>query len=295
MAKKLTTTEFISRAKSMHDGIYDYSKVEYINGHTKVIIGCKIHGEFLTIPHSHLSRGIGCPKCSGQSKLTTKEFIKKSKIIHGNLYNYNTVNYENQKTKVTINCNIHGDFEQNPDNHLTGSKCPRCVRVTCTEDFITLSKKLHGDLYDYSKTHYITANDYVTIICKKHGEFKQLAKYHTNKSAGCPKCSSSKGEQKITKLLEESNIIFETQKTFDNCKNIRKLPFDFYLTNLNICIEYDGIQHFKAVDYFGGDIAFEKTKQNDQIKTEFCNSNNIKLIRVAFNENIEEVLKLLKK
>jgi len=68
------------------------------------------------------------------------------------------------------------------------------------------------------------------------------------------------------------------------------LPFDFYLSDLNICIEYDGIQHFKPIDYFGGDTAFILLQTNDQIKNEYCIENNIKLIRIRYDENIEEKL-----
>ena len=68
------------------------------------------------------------------------------------------------------------------------------------------------------------------------------------------------------------------------------MPFDFYLSDLNICIEYDGIQHFKPIDYFGGDTAFILLQTNDQIKNEYCIENNIKLIRIRYDENIEEKL-----
>lgn len=70
------------------------------------------------------------------------------------------------------------------------------------------------------------------------------------------------------------------------------MPFDFYLPDYNTCIEYDGELHYKAVDYFGGDDALSNTKCRDEIKTQYCKENNIKLIRIPYWEfdNIEEIL-----
>jgi very-short-patch-repair endonuclease len=71
---------------------------------------------------------------------------------------------------------------------------------------------------------------------------------------------------------------------------MRKLPFDFYIPEFNMCIEYDGEQHFKAVDYFGGEDGLKIRQIHDRIKTDYCNSNNILLLRIRYDENIEEKL-----
>jgi hypothetical protein len=57
-----------------------------------------------------------------------------------------------------------------------------------------------------------------------------------------------------------------------------------------LCIEYDGIQHFESVEYWGGQSALENQQLRDQIKTDFCFNNNIKLIRIRYNENILDKL-----
>jgi very-short-patch-repair endonuclease len=128
------------------------------------------------------------------------------------------------------------------------------------------------------------------LSVKKNGEFKQLPNDHLS-GHGCPICKNSLGEMKIWNYLTEKNIKFESQKKFDGCKNKRLLPFDFYLPEYNICIEYDGIQHYKAIDIFGGEKEFQKRKNLDKIKSEFCNSNNIKLIRIKYNEDLEKEFK----
>jgi len=125
--KRLTTEQFIEKAKAIHSDKYDYSLVEYKNNRTKVKIICHEHGIFEQRSDSHL-RGQGCSKCKGggKKKLTTEEFIKKAKNIHGDKYDYSLVEYKNNKTKVKIICPIHDVFEQRPGSHLKGCDCPKC-------------------------------------------------------------------------------------------------------------------------------------------------------------------------
>lgn len=123
MGKK-TTKEFVKEAKHVHGNKYDYSKVKYVNANTKVEFVCPKHGVFAQTPSSHL-RGQGCPMCGGKKKLTTLEFARKAKEVHGNKYDYSKVRYTNAKSKVKIICPEHGVFEQLPSNHLSGCGCPR--------------------------------------------------------------------------------------------------------------------------------------------------------------------------
>lgn len=202
MAKSLTTEEFILRAREKHGWEYDYSKVKYKNSETKVCIICHKHGEFWQTPYHHLNRGQGCPKCIGRN-LTTDEFIKKAKCIHGNKYDYSKVLIEalknKEKEKICIICPEHGEFLQTPVSHLNGCGCPKCGEIKRRknqsesikmpiEEFIKRAKEVHGDKYDYSKVEYNTTNDKICIICPKHGEFWQIATNHINKKNGCPKC-----------------------------------------------------------------------------------------------------------
>ena len=124
--KKLTTEEFVSKAKQIHFDKYDYSKVNYKNNRAKVCIICPKHGEFWQEPSSHI-RGHGCPKCK-TDKMThsTQQFIEKARLIHGNKYKYDKTQYLNTDVKVVITCPIHGDFTQRPDSHLSGCGCPKC-------------------------------------------------------------------------------------------------------------------------------------------------------------------------
>ena len=289
-SKKKTTEEFISQAIETHGNKYDYSLVEYISTKHKVKIICKEHGIFEQEAKSHIN-GVGCPSCSGVNKRSTNDFIKLAKEIHADKYNYSLVDYKSTDRKVKIICSIHGIFEQLPESHLKNNGCDRC-RITYksnTIDFIEKSIEKHGYIYDYSLVDYVNSNTKVKIICKKHGIFKQSPCKHLQPQV-CPICKCSKGEISIRKILDNFNIIYTQEKKFEKCKNKNKLPFDFYLDNYNICIEYDGEQHFKVNNFFGNKESFQKRIINDNIKTNYCQNNNITLLRIKYNENINEKL-----
>ena len=287
--RKLTTEEFISKAKLVHGYKYDYSLVEYINNSTKIKIICKEHGIFEQIPNSHLL-GINCPKCHNLNQ-DNDSFISKSKLIHGDKYDYVLVNYKHSKNKVKISCPIHGEFEQTPNAHLRGNGCPNCgdTLKLNTNLFIEKAKIVHNDFYDYTLVTYKTSKEKVLIYCPIHGGFEQQPDSHLQ-GIGCPNCSASKGELSISNFLVKNNIHFKQQHKFDNCKYKRRLPFDFYIPSLHVCIEFDGKQHFKPVKHFGGDIAFEELQIKDKIKTEYCIYNNIRLIRIKDKNKINEIL-----
>lgn len=100
----------------------------------------------------------------------------------------------------------------------------------------------------------------------------------------CGHCNLSKGEDKIEEILQNNSINFERQKTFDTCRNKELLRFDFYLPDYNVLIEYDGIQHFQYNEKSGWNTEenFKKTKNNDNIKNQWCKDNNIPLIRIPY-------------
>jgi len=297
LSKFSNTKEFIEKSNKTHDDRYDYSLVKYENVHKKVKIICKEHGTFEQIPNDHL-QGKGCQICARNINLTTIEFIERSNKIYNEKYDYSLVDYKNNKTKVKIICREHGIFEQQPSHHLNinDGGCKKCgyeqvslKLLSNTKEFIKKSKKIHGDKYDYSLVDYNGNNKKVQIICEEHDIFKQTPASHL-RGSGCPNCKSSKGENQIFNYLNERNMIFETQVSFGGCRNINPLFFDFYLPNYNMCIEYDGIQHFKPVEKFGGLEYLKENKNRDIIKNKYCEDSNIKLCRIKYNENIVKKL-----
>ena len=295
--KRLTKDEFIKKAKEIHKGKYNYSKVDYVNNKTKVCIICPIHGEFWQTPHRHME-GDGCVKCSGLKKLTTDEFINESIKIHGNKYNYSNVKYINNRTKVCIICPIHGEFWQSPKAHLKGNNCPKCSHQSyknTKEEFIKKAQKIHGDKYDYSKVEYVNNHTPICIICPEHGEFWQTPNAHLSGKNGCPICFESHLEKEVDLLLNNNNIAFEREKKFEWLfnKNEKKLKLDFYLPDLNIAIECQGLQHYILVPHMGGKKGLEKRKENDLIKREKCYEHNIPIIYYGKKEKIKNITHLL--
>jgi len=285
--------DFIIKAKAKHQDKYDYSLVDYKNNKIKIKIICQKHGIFEQVPKSHTS-GNGCPKCANNAKLGSDKFIIEANIIHSNKYDYSLVkDYKNSYSYVSIICPKHGIFDQMVGSHLHSKNgCPDCadnIRLT-TDKFITRAKEIHGNKYDYSLVDYKTNKTKVKIICPNHGIYLQIPNSHLSSKTGCPICKESKGEKEITFFLASRNIRFDKQKTFENCKNINKLPFDFYLQDLNICIEYDGEQHFVAKDVWGGEETLKYIQKNDIIKNKYCKDYNIKLIRISYKENVSAAL-----
>ena len=279
MPRKLTQEEFIKRAREVHGDKYDYSKVEYVNANSKVCIICSEHGEFWQKPASHLL-GCGCIECAGKKKYTKKIFIEKAKKVHGDKYDYSKVEYANNKTKVCIICPEHGEFWQKPESHIVQKRgCPYCggtAKLTLN-DFIRKSDEIHKHKYDYSKVEYVNYETKVCIICPEHGEFWQTPHGHLN-GQGCPYCKNSYLANEISILLKENKIIYEQEKTFEWLRDKGRLYLDFYLPDYNIAIECQGEQHFKPVDFFGGEEQFKRRQELDFIKHKLCINNGIKII-----------------
>ena len=299
----MTTDNFIVKSKNIYGDKYDYSLVDYIDQYTKVKIICPIHGVFEQIPKKHYNHN--CKYCAYDEIKIRKgiDFIKKSKEIYDNKYDYSLVDYIGVYNEVKIICPEHGEFEQKPNYHLSGRGCSKCGNYNkgknsrhTTKIFIEKSKKIHDNKYDYSLVEYGDNNTKkVKIICSIHGIFEQKPNYHLI-GRGCPKCKNSIGESKISKILKSKNIKFEQEKRFDNCKDLIPLPFDFYLPKYNTCIEYDGIQHFKIINHWGGKEQLLYIQKHDQIKNDYCKNNEIKLIRIKYNEKVyDKIHELIKK
>ena len=281
-----TNDEFIERARKTHGDKYDYSKVEYKNGRKKVCIICPVHGEFWQLPNDHI-RGSGCPKCQKSYKLNTETFIQRAKDVHGDKYDYSKVEYKNNSTKVCIICPVHGEFWQNPNNHLSKNGCPTCHRDKERQmnEFIERSKKIHCNKYDYSKVEYVNSTTKVCIICPEHGEFWQMPASHL-RGYGCHECSELRNISETRlydNLKENTSFEIERQKKFEWLKS---KSLDIFIKDLNVAIEYQGKQHFKPIEYFGGGIKFKSQKQRDIDKYNACKEHGIKLLYFSYDKNV---------
>lgn len=277
-----TTEDWIERAKKVHNGKYDYSKVNYVNNTTKVCIICPEHGEFWQVPKNHL-KGQGCPKCGHQKnsligRMTLDEFINRANKIHKGKYNYSKVEYVNSYTKVCIICLEHGEFWQRPSKHLCGQGCSVCAGVKRgdTNAFVKKANEVHKEKYDYSKTIYVNAREKLCITCPQHGDFWQKSNDHLF-GHGCPICGKTYSQPEID--------IFEFVKELcpdaehGNRKILDGYELDVYVPSKKLAIEYDGLiwHSEKYVD----------DRSYHLKKTEECEKQGIQLIHIFEDEWLE--------
>lgn len=293
MGKKISKEERLRQFEEIHKDKYDYSKFEYHGVDEKSIFICKTHGEFEQNVWNHL-KGHGCAKCRNEdSKLrmtkSHEDFIKEAAIKHENKYDYSLCIYEASKKKVLINCPKHGGFFQTPGSHLNGNGCPKCgleliaiSRRISSEHFIENARKVHGERYDYSSLKYFDHDTKVEIKCRDHGSFYQNPISHLI-GKGCPRCRKSKGEEMVRQILELSNIVFETQKSFDSLLSEKggNLLFDFFIPQYNLLIEFDGWQHKNFLKWFHKTYDnFERSQKRDETKNNWAKDNKYNLIRL---------------
>lgn len=294
---KLPLEKFIEKAKDVHGNKYDYSEVQYLNNRDLIDIKCQKHGKFQQRVSAHL-QGYGCVDCSNEKRTyTTEKFVTKANVVHNGKYDYSKVIYRHSQTKVVIICPKHAEFRQLPNLHLLGSGCPVCAnneRKLVKEEFIFKAVAQHGDKYDYSNVIYKGCREKIIITCREHGNFEQTPNSHLN-GAGCPYCNSSKGERVLETIFNNNGISYIREYKLPEI--ISRREYDFYLPDHNLLIEFQGIQHYKPIDYFGGEDALNYTKQNDRLKRSFAKlfkyrllEFNYKQLKLLSNSEFEELV-----
>lgn len=303
--KGLHTKENIKKMlKEKHPNIEILS--DFKNLSSKVLCRCKKCGYEWEAVINNLKRNNGCPCCNDRFNWDTNSF---NNFIIKNKKEFEILGeYKGYYEKILTKCKRCGTiWEPTPvglihDNYC----CPTCTSKIMSEKH-TLSYEEFIERMDKIKTikviggKYENAQSIMKFKCLKCGHiWEAKASLISREFNGCPHCNISKGENKIEEFLKENKINFIPQKKFKNCKDIKVLPFDFYLPNYNMCIEFDGKQHFLPTS-FKGEHATEKekweklriTKFHDKIKEGFCVFNNIKLIRISYLEfnKIEDILK----
>ena len=277
----------------------------YINNYTKVGFKCKVCGyEWETEPKSITYNKTSCRKCIGHVLLTQEEFEERLKKVNSDI----TVigKYTGYNNKIRVKCNIDGrEWDAFPQRLLKGVGCLECMerkfheeRAFTLEQFKEKMKELAPSL-EILSTSYTNLRDrikYKCKVCRYEGE--ALGTTLLTKGNRCPQCTASSGEKIVRDWLETNKINLDYQKIFDDCKDKRALPFDFYLPDKNILIEYDGKQHFKPATFGGiskerAEYNFNENKRRDKIKDEYCKEKGIELIRIPYTKKtkIPQILK----
>lgn len=302
---KLSKDQFIKRVEEKHPKKYDFSKVNYVDRETHIILICRnCSTEFLIAPRILYNKTLGfhCPTCkrahiAKENIMTQEEFIIKAIKTHGNKYEYGNAKYKDCFSKIHIFCNkCNKQFLQKPKDHLSGSGCQNCKNIEVGKrfqldknHFIEEAKRIHKDNYSYENTIYVNSRKKVEIKCNICGDIFKIRPDSHIAGGRCLCDTESLGEKIIRNFLNDNNVKFERNKKFNGCKRIRSLRYDFYLKDINLLIEYDGRQHFEPF-YIEG-VSKGKAKEilklqveSDFIKTEYAKNNRIELLRIKYTE-----------
>lgn len=224
----METGDFIAKAKDFHGDKYDYTKTIYNGANEKVIITCKIHGDFSQLPTSHYKTGCydcGIETSKEKQRKNISKFLLEANKIHENKYNYDKTIYVNSKTNIIINCKEHGDFLQTPDAHINGKGCPKCVSFRFSyqqKEWLLFLKYWYPNIIDYD-----------TIDIHNNGEYKingsnyyangydkdtnTIFEYHGCFYHGCLKCY--KNRNNINQLIKKTyrELLNNTIKKASHC------------------------------------------------------------------------------
>lgn len=302
--KKRTHDDFVKEIEELHPNEYEVLS-KFCGMLNKVKIRHKICNHVWDVRARNILYVIkSCPYCK-HSKIADSCRLRIDDIrifIEKEGYLLLSNEYQNAKTKLTLQCPIGHEFTMNYNNFHSGQRCPTCAIIRNTEKQRLSVEDIENQITERGfkliswEEEYKNTQSKFTLECSNgHVTTKSVSSFL--QGCDCPKCNKiSKGEETILNFLEQNNIPYEYQFEIEDCKNKRALPFDFAIFNndntLRLLIEYDGEQHFKPIERFGGVEKFNKNKINDKIKDDYCKNNNINLIRIPYTKlnNLGDVL-----
>jgi very-short-patch-repair endonuclease len=266
---------------------------EVIDADTKILFKCTIDEYEWSATPSMISSGSGCPKCVGKVPLTNA--IMDERLVGRNIQRIGEV--IDCDTKVLFKCLIDDyEWSASPNSITNGSGCPLCAgNLPLTNDEI--DKRIVGlpirrlDDVTNSKTK-------IRWECTIDGHIWKAKPYIVSCGrTGCPRCSSSIGEKNIFAFLDKHKIQYVHQMKFPDCKKIRPLPFDFYIEQRKLLIEYQGAQHFSPQfisSLEAAQLKLEQQQHNDAIKKAWADANGYQLIYFTYTQTTEEIEQVLK-
>lgn len=288
-SRRLTNSQFIEAIARVNPNAIPLEAYSKSSVHMK--FKCKIDGNEWSATPANMLNGRSCPVCALASRTqlaskTHNQFAAELMQINPSIEVLGR--YINCKTKIEIKCKRH-DFVWSaiPSNLLRGGGCYHCGREIIEastrkthDQFISEISLKCPNVFILSK--YTNAHKPVNCKCKTCGNQWVTNADNLARSSSCPACSESKGEKLVSEYLDNLKFEYVHQHRFEDCKNKKRLIFDFYLPRVNTCIEYDGIQHFEPIEVFGGEEEFEKSQKRDKIKNKYCQAKGIRLIRIPY-------------
>lgn len=230
-SKRLSKDSILKRVKESHPTL-TLLDFEYVNNRSRANVECPVHGVFTQTVIS-LLQGHGCPSCGKRAsaenrKRAPSDVLAELQAKHPDLtFPKFFEEYSTTTSTVTCVCPEHGSFKKRPHKMLSaGQGCPLCSAIKSAEskvlseaEVLQRFRTVHGDRYDYSRVKYVGVNVPVAIVCKEHGEFKQLVYTHTLQKSGCPACAGSNRPQsqpaKFEEFVERAREVHGDRYLFD--------------------------------------------------------------------------------
>lgn len=284
MSRKLTY-DFVK--KYIENEKYTLLSKTYIDAKTKLLVQCNYGHEPYYVAWFNFKTGHRCPECNITNRKNALDDIRAYAEKRG--YKVISTEYKNRNKKLEMICPKGHTTFISWGNFSKGRRCSECYR------FKKLTSKEVKNFLNYFGYdligEYKTANRKINILCPS-GHIYQGTYAHFYDGKRCPYCKKSKGALRVANFLQKTKYDFKEEYYVKNILGATCLRFDFYIPELNMAIEYDGQQHYKPIEKFGGEKAFEKTKFRDVIKNNYCKDNNINLLRIPYWDynNIEKIL-----
>lgn len=287
---KKTHEEFVDELKIKN---IEYIPIDRYDGAARSIqFRCPVCGNIWSARPSNILSGRQCPRCAGmimseKFKKTQEQFMEELGCINPEIEILGQ--YVNYNSKIEVRCKTHNiTWETRPSALLKGCGCSECMK----EKIALKNGRTHDEfvkivLCNYPNievlSQYKNAKTIMKCRCKIHNRnFEKIADLLATKKGQCPICTMSEGAKKVAAFLDENGIEFIPEYKFDGDVEIQKKRFDFYIPKMNMCIEYDGAQHFIPMRDMGGQLYFDYMKKNDEIKDAYCRENGIRLLRIPY-------------
>ena len=274
---------------------------EYTDTKCKIKVQCP-KGHINDIRTSDCLNGHKCKKCGYEttSKKLMLKYEEVKKIVEDSGDVLLSEEFKGVSEKIEIQCGkCNHVFTPTFNNYRNGSGCPKCAKMSMAEkqrfDYNFVKEYIESFGYKLLSFEYLRIDEYLSFECPIGHKYEATFGAFKNSKNRCPYCNNSRGEEKIRYFLEYHKMEYVKEKRFAECRGKAKpLPFDFYLPYYNICIEYDGKQHFHLNSYSFTLLDLMNRKYLDNKKSKYCKDNNIKLIRIPYwdFDDIEKILEL---
>lgn len=285
---KLTTEEVREYVES-----FGYKLIgEYISSKVKIQVQCPNDHEPYYVSWGNFKTGKRCPKCKFEK--LSNQYRRDEHYVENYIrsYGYEWIDgdYVNGKSKIILWCDKGHEYTTSFDIFRNGFRCPHCYG-NAKLSYDEVKNKILNEGFTLLSDEYINTQNKLTIECM-FGHVFEMTWNHFQQGERCPYCNVTNGIYSIINILESHGVYYELEYTFDDCKNIKALPFDVYIPSKRILIEFDGEQHFLDGAFGKDTLNLMNIKYRDNIKNTYCDNNNLTLIRIPYWDinRVEEIL-----